>query len=364
MMKNLRRARLIHLAIVIVLISALVLIAVGRKRSHPAGQSPAIESNQNSLNAQGPDVGIGGLDRYLPAGATISDLNKFVIAADLDADGQKEQIIFYNVSSQSKDGIVVLKRKAQEYEKIWETSYDDSSSFYDQSSVYNLNNSNRPQIVSYRAIGASCLGALEIYEYRNARIERITGPWANSDKLCGSIEIKDLKGDGRREIIHSQDHGRNPDIYKWNGKEYVQSNREFPQYYEDAVVQIVRDTYSITQLPTSARVRSCKQAVEIYLSERRPAEAIALCNGVLRILDDPKLTIPNSILSDNDKPEVRQRIMAAFEIERTEGKAQVLRLLGDSYKTAGNPQQAKENYSAAKKLEEQAKELSAKLGTR
>ena|SRR5689334_15211065 len=111
-------------------------------------------------------------------------------------------------------------------------------------------------------------------------------------------------------------------------------------------------------------MRSCKQAVEIYLSERRPAEAIALCNGVLRILDDPKLTIPNSILSDNDKPEVRQRIMATFEIERTEGKAQVLRLLGDSYKTAGNSQQAKENYSAAKKLDEQAKELSAKLGTR
>jgi hypothetical protein len=55
--------------------------------------------------------------------------------------------------------------------------------------------------------------------------------------------------------------------------------------------------------------------------------------------------------------------MAAFEIERAEGKAQVFRLLGDSYKFAGNSQHAKENYSAAKKLDDQAKELSAKLAT-
>ncbi len=357
-----------YLSIGVLLLGILTLIAIVaaavRKQSRSLDQTAVGEPNQNATPAALSKIGRvskSEFSRYLPDGAVIGNENRDIVFADLDGNGQQEQIIFYSLYPQPKDGIMVLKRKGKEYAKLWETSYDDSSSFYDLSGVSDLNKNGRPQIVSYRSIGSSCPGVLEIYESRNGKIERITGAWVEQDKLCGSIEIKDLDGDGRSEIIHGQGHGMNPDVYRWNGKQYVKSNREFSQYYDDGLAQLIRDVYSGKELPTYVRVRSCKQAVEIYLLQHRYAEAITLCNGVLRIIDDPKLTKPNSIIGENETTEQRNRIMATYEVEKTQGKATVHRLLGDSYKAASNSPQAQEHYAEAKKLEDLAKDLRSRL---
>lgn len=324
----------------------------------------ALRNHKPPVNADLPNPQVVGQNdplRYLPAGAVIANAKKDVIFSDLDGDGQQEEIIFYGLSHEHKAGVLVLKKKGSDYSRFWDQVYDDSWGFYDLSGVYDLNKSGRPQIIAYRSIGASCPGILEIYEFRNGKIERITGPWGDRGKLCGSIEFEDLDGDGRREIIHKQGHGINPDIYRWDGKQYVKSNRQFAHYYDDDLTELVQDIYKPEAMPPSWRVTWCKQAVEIYLLRRRYAEAVALCGGVLGIIDDSNLTNPNSLVKRAANSEQQNRIRATFEIEKVDAKATIHRLLGDAYSAAGNPRQAEQHYEAAKKLEDDANDMKSKL---
>lgn len=299
--------------------------------------------------------------KYLPEGARINDQSKDVVLADLNGDGKQEEIIFFSLPQQHKVGIAVLKPTGMDYTRFWEQLYDDGWGFYELSGVYDLNKSGTPQIIVYRGIGASCPGILEIYEFHNGDIERITGPWADRGKLCGSIEFEDLDGDGRREIIHKQGHGINPDIYRWDGKQYVKRNRQFSQYYNDDLTKLIQDIYRPEAMPASWRVTWCKQALDIYLLQRRYAEAVALCNDVFRIIDDPKLTKPNVIMKEGYTAGQLNSIAAWFEIDKAEGKARIHHLLGDTYKAAGNSQQAQEHYGEAKKLVDQVKDMKSKL---
>ncbi len=299
--------------------------------------------------------------RYLPDGAKIDNPEKDVVFADLNGDGKQEEIIFYSFPHDPHAGILVLKPNRVDYVKLWEVAYDDSWGFYDLSGVYDLNKSGRPQIIAYRRIGASCPGVLEVYEFRSGKIARITGAWAEHDKLCGSIEFKDLDGDGRPEIIHKQSHGINPDVYRWNGKQYFKSNREFSEYYNDELSELIRYVYSPKGFPTNARVTWCQQAVEIYLLQNRHAEAVALCSNVLRIIDDPQLTKPNAIMTKDYTPEQLKSITAWFEIDKTEGKATIYHLLGDTYKASANTLQAQADYQEEQKLRSQAEEMKSKL---
>jgi hypothetical protein len=302
-------------------------------------------------------------DPELPEGAKISDPSKDVIFADLEGDGRKEKIIFFSLPQQHKAGVAVLKPKGMDYTRFWEQLYDDSWGFYpDLTGVYDLNKSGKPQILAFHGIGASCPGQLRIYQSKRGKIEDISGPWADPNG-CDWPEIKDLNGDGRSEIIiRTRNYGINPDVYSWNGKQYVKANRQFSHFYDEALQGLIQWINSSQSLPISARVMWSRQAVEIYLLQHRYAEAVAVCNGVLRIFDDPQLTKSNSFLTDgNTTPEQLESFKAGLEIEKTEGKATIHRLLGDIYKAAGNPQQAQTEYNQAQELESQAKDMQSKL---
>ena len=302
-----------------------------------------------------------GLYRYLPEGAKISDKTKDIVLADLDGDGRQEEIIFFTLPQQYKTGIAVLKPTGADYTRLWEEEYEHSASFSSPTGVYDLNKSGRPQIIAYHTIGTSCPGALEIYELRNGKIERISGPWAVTGH-CEAAEIRDLKGDKRREIItRIRSYEANPDVYSWNGNRYVKNNSQFPELYNDELASLIRDAYSTEALPTNARLSSSKRAVEIYLTQGRYAEAVALCNGVIRLIDDPKLTKPNSIITEKNTPEQLARIAATFEIEKAEGKAKIHQLLGDTYQAAGNSAQAQAEYRDEQELQLRANEMRSKL---
>ena len=303
--------------------------------------------------------------KYLPAGAKFSNRNKDVVFADLDGDGQQEVVIFYalgNSSDDHKANILVLKPHGTDYAQLWENVYDGSWGFAEPSGVYDLNRSGRPQIVAYRTIGASCPGVLDIYEYRNGSIKRITGDWADNGQ-CQGAEIKDLNGDGVPEIItlFPPNHFENPNIYRWDGKRYVRSNSKFPQYYNDKLESLLRSIYTPEAVPTSARIVWGRQAVEIYILQRHYPEAIRLCEEMLRMIDDPQLAVPNTVIKGDETPEQLNRIMEWFEVQKVEGKATVYRLLGDRYKAAGKLQEARQWHDKAEELRSEAKERTSRL---
>jgi hypothetical protein len=296
---------------------------------------------------------------YLPAGASLSNLEKSVVFADLEGDGKKEMIIFYTMLNGDKHqaNILVLKRTAGGYEPLWEDVNDLGSGFADPSGVYDLNRSNTPQIVAYRIVGASCPGMLDIFRDANGAIEKITGDWG--DTCQSDLEIKDLNGDGVSEIIFRPlKYGVNRRVYSWSGKGYVRTDNQHAHYFNDELQQLVGWLYEHRPLPTPSRAVLCEQAVRIYLLQRRYSEAIELCRAVLPMIDDPELTIPNSGATT---PAQQNRVVAFFEVDKIKDKARVCRLLADAFKAAGQLQSAKKYYSETRKLESEAAEKGARL---
>jgi hypothetical protein len=76
---------------------------------------------------------------------------------------------------QDKTGITVLKLAGSDYVKLWEEQYENSRSFAEPTGVFNLNKTAKPQIFAYHTIGASCPGALEIYQYQDGRFKIFPG---------------------------------------------------------------------------------------------------------------------------------------------------------------------------------------------
>lgn len=297
--------------------------------------------------------------KYLPLGATIPNSEKNVVFADLDGDGTQEVIIFYTVVSGTKGqaDILVLKSIGGVYERFWENSYEGSSGFFDPTGVHDVNKSGPPQIVAYRIVGASCPGVLDIFQYANGAIEKITGDWIGS---CQSdLEIKDLDGDGISEIIFRPlKYGANRRIYSWNGKQYIRTDEQHARYFNDELRQLVGWIHESRPLPTPARTSLCEQAVRIYLLQRRYHEAIELCKAVLPMIDDPELTVPNSGATT---PEQQNRIAAHFEADKIKDKARIYSLIADAFKASGDLRSAKKHYAVAKKLESEAVDKNSRL---
>ncbi|HXG92600.1 MAG TPA: VCBS repeat-containing protein [Blastocatellia bacterium] len=272
--------------------------------------------------------------KYLPSGAKIKDQHKDVVFADLDGDGQQEVVIFYTLGNDHKANILVLKPNDTDYVRLWENTYDSNWGFADPTGVYDLNKSGRPQIIAYRVVGASCPGSLEIYEYHDGRIERLTGKWGNNKGHCEAIEVKDLDNDGVPEIVILGSRGANDDIYRWNGRRYVRSNARFSQHYNEQLEKLLQAIYSRDSVPASARINWAIQVIQIYIIQKRYDEAIRLCQDVLQMLDDSSITQPDSVYPG------------------TKGEAAIFKLLGDIYKASGNMQQAQKQYQKARNLEQ------------
>jgi len=271
--------------------------------------------------------------KYLPSGSRIKDRDKDVVFADLLGDGVKEAVIFYSLGDSNNNhmaNILVLRPKGAGYERFWENSLQGSWGFAAPTGVYDLNKSGRPQIVTYRTIGASCPGILDIYEYVNGGIQRITGAWADNGQ-CQAVDIKDLDGDGVPEIIvRIRNYGVNQDIYRWNGRKYVLSNGRYPQFYSGELEELLKGFSSPQVMPASGRLQLASQIVSIYTIQRRFNDAVVFCKRLLETLQDPALTAA-------DRPQAQST-------------AVVYRLLGDTYKAAGNVQKAKQYYGRAEAL--------------
>src|SRR2546429_9000821 len=90
-----------------VLLLILILTAIARNKSK---ELQAVPQEQTSLRSA---PAMSGPFKYLPEGARIDDQTRDVVFADIDGDGQKEEIILYSVVKSAADhkaGVLVLKR--------------------------------------------------------------------------------------------------------------------------------------------------------------------------------------------------------------------------------------------------------------
>ena len=285
---------------------------------------------------------------YLPPGATIQDREKHLVTADLDADGRQEVVIFYSLGedTERKNNILVLELSEEGYRRSWSQEDEYGSLWFaDPTGVRRIRRGERLQIVAYRQIGSSCQGMLSVFEMGDRVVRRITPDWGG---YCQNhLRLEDLDGDGNQEIIFKKyNRGVNPDIYRWNGQEYVQANQDFPAYYDGELRKVTKACKSDGVYPASARVSWCKQAVEIYLLQERHPEALAIARQLLAMIDDERTGywIKGEDMSGT----------SLSRLDKRRAKADAYDLLANTFRAIGNQKEAAENERTAAELRNQA----------
>ena len=285
---------------------------------------------------------------YLPPGATIQDREKHLVTADLDADGRQEVVIFYSLGedTERKNNILVLELSEEGYRRSWSQEDEYGSLWFaDPTGVRRIRRGERLQIVAYRQIGVSCQGMLSVFEMGDRVVRRITPDWGG---YCQNhLRLEDLDGDGNQEIIFKKyNRGVNPDIYRWNGQEYVQANQDFPAYYDGELRRMTKACKSDGVYAASARVSWCKQAVEVYLLQERHPEALAIARQLLAMIDDERTGywIKGKDMSGTSLSQLDKRL----------ARADAYDLLANTFRAIGNQKEAAENERTAAELRNQA----------
>lgn len=153
------------------------------------------------------------------------------------------------------------------------------------------------------------------------------------------------------------------EVYEWDGKEYVKSSRGFPQYHWARLQRLREQVVSIEPVPASWRVELARQAVQIYLSQRKHRAAISLCEEVLGIIDNPQLAIlvPSSVAKKAATAEEEKSTHAWWEINKIEAKAEMYHLLAGAYRSSGDFRRERKNLEKSQALEAEAKQKEARL---
>jgi hypothetical protein len=151
------------------------------------------------------------------------------------------------------------------------------------------------------------------------------------------------------------------DIYLWNGQNYVERDADFSQFYSSELGQLFQDIHAKRALPVSARIALSKQAVRIYVLQRRYSEAIQLLDAVLPMIDDSNLTQPNSVLAEDAPTNQKEKMSAWFEVEKNEAKSAIHRMMSDTFKSAGDVQRARKELAEAQTLQSLASDEKAKM---
>lgn len=232
--------------------------------------------------------------------------------------------------------------------------------------VFDVNGDGDDEIVTISSEGGSLGAYLDVLAVRPGKLESVLSKPRGYDVIGGYKIDFETRPDGKYRIIiygkWTETQNSTIDIYEWNGRQFVPSNREFPHYYNAMLDRVVRGIYSPEPTTASWRVTLTTQVVGIYINQRRYRDAIRLCQDVLRIIDDPRLTIvPKSAIKEGATTEERNRVFATWEVNKVEARAVVYRLLGDTYKVAGNVHQAQNNYKRAEGLEAEAKQRASQI---
>jgi len=229
--------------------------------------------------------------------------------------------------------------------------------------ILDLNADGVDEIVTITSQGASIGAYLNIFTVRGGAFESLL----SNTVAVGGYKFKFEPHPNRkyRIIIYgkwTEKENSTVDVYEWNGQQYLRSNGDFPQYYNAELEKILQEIYSREPKPAPWRATLTTQVVGIYIRQQRYPEAVRLCNDMLRIIDDPILTVvPKSAIKEDAAPEERNRILAWWEVNKIEVKALIYRLVGDTYKAAGDLQRAEKEYQRARRLEAEAKQRASKL---
>jgi hypothetical protein len=228
--------------------------------------------------------------------------------------------------------------------------------------VFDINGDGADEVIAISGEGASTGAYLEVFSVAPGKLTNIVQ--GRYEAIGGYRFDFDRQPDGKYRIIAlgkwTEPDNSTVDAYAWDGTRYVRNNSGLQKYYSAQTNKLLQEVYSNQPVPAPQRANVVWQLVPLYLKQHRYQESIKLCNDVLKILTTPSLvTIPESAISQARTVEQKQRMKADWGASGLEAQALVHRMLGDTYKAAGNEAGAEKQYSQDERLRSQAKDLRA-----
>lgn len=225
--------------------------------------------------------------------------------------------------------------------------------------VVDINGDGADEVITITAEGASVGGYLEIFSVAPGKLTNLVQ--GRYEAIGGYQFDLERQPEGKYRIIA---HGKwtDPDnstidAYAWSGTKYIQDNRGIQDYYAVHTTKLLQEIYSNQPMPAPQRANVLWRGVPLYLRQHRYQESIKVCKDV-NILRNPALvTIPQSAVNQAITAEQKQRVKAEWAANGLEAQALAHRLLGDSYKAAGDQAHADTHYSEDERLRAQAKSI-------
>jgi hypothetical protein len=187
-----------------------------------------------------------GPESLLPAGAKMLQVQW----GNFRGTKARDLLILYRTPDLSGTHAAVYTRHKGRFSLLWEQTYSGQPRFDDHSGAYLLDPSSKiPFLILAPLGGKGGEGSVLVYRWNGKAFEKLPSPGTG----MLSLDIQDLKGDKRLEIICTEQNGQDQ-IYVYLNGGLVDQSASFPDYYKRSAgayypeKQILLDTNRVNRL--------------------------------------------------------------------------------------------------------------------
>jgi hypothetical protein len=268
--------------------------------------------------------------KHLPRGAALAYMHTgpAAVIGSIEQAGTKDLAFIYQTGETLHLRVVSTGRPPAD--APLDGSYvSRTNTFPDGISLIEFDSSGVRHLVTLTSNGASLGIYFNVFTYQDGKLVNVVHGQpieAHDFTLARSAD-----GSARLVIYGKWNDQRSArvEVYEWSGSEFVETDKDADVYFFKRLDQIAATGTSSSPTVISNRVYRANLIVPLYLNRHRYQTAVALCQRLLSILDNPANSLRRPPGEFTVNPE------AEFESELRSGKARIHELLADSYQAAG-----------------------------
>lgn len=221
------------------------------------------------------------------------------------ADAEPVRIVFHSYQlQQSGIGFVIVSRRG---DVLGKDELPDGNSEDAATGVYDTTGDGTPDIVLAAGVGAKS-HEVKVYSFSDNHSKEIFN-WSG-----WQFEVVRL---GAQPVIAvtPTDYGTLPKLYRWKQGQFVESNEDFPEFFDKAI-KLQQDNIERGGFPAYVYAQACDLGATALVYGKKYSQARDLCERALTVVESSPDVIPNSTRPSPGELEV-ERQQAAGQIQRT-----------------------------------------------
>ena len=260
-----------------------------------------------------------GLLPYRMAAQVPPNANVFKdLIARFQSGAEPVRVLFYSYQPRQHGvGFVVISRSGK---LLANAQIADAISADPQTGIYDVTGEGPPDIILIGWVGAKTF-EIHVYSFEQNQLTEIfnNGGW--------SFEL--MHSNGQPVIaLTPYDYGTLPKFYKWKRDQFVESDQEVPELFENAI-KLQRDNIERGGFPAYVYAQACELGATALVYGKKYSQAHDMCQRALKVVESSPDVVPNLIRPSPGELE-RERQEAATQIQGTLNALQAAERAGSS----------------------------------